>query len=240
MRNIFIGLFFLFFTFNLIAEQREVIRVATATDFPPFAFVKEGKLTGFDVDLLEIIGSKLNRSIKFIPMESNFVISSVISKITDLAGGGVSITQDRQKTVDFIVPYFDSGFVIVVRKDSEELDINQLKNKKIGTYLSDITGPIARTLGLDKNMLYGRYDFLFDELITGAIDAVLFDYPFAQYMISHNYKESLKVTGPLYFQHQYAFAVRKNYHLKKDIDKAIEEILSSPVYKSIYIKWFGD
>lgn len=240
MRNIFICLFFFFFTISAIAEQVEAIRVAISADFPPFAFVKEGKLTGFDVDLLEEIASKLERSIKFIPMESNVVISSVASGVADLAAGGFNITEERKKKVDFTTPYLESGFVIVIRKDSEELDINQLKNKKVGTYYSDFTASIARSLGLDKNILYGKYDFLFGELITGEIDAIFFDYPFAQYMVSHKYKESLKITGPLYFQHQYGFAVRKNFSLKNEINKAIENILFSPTYKSIYAKWFGD
>jgi glutamine transport system substrate-binding protein len=240
MKSIIIGIFFIFISLELLALQSDVIKVATDTTFPPFILVKEGRLVGFDIDLLNLVASKLKKTIKFMPMEFNYVISSVASGITDLGAGGLSITEDREKIVDFTTPYFDSGFVIVTRKDLGNLDINQLEHKKVGTYISDITRPIVKTLKLDKNILFGKYNFLFDELISGSIDAIFVDYPFAQYMLSNKYKETLKITSSLYFQNQYGFAVRKNYPLKKDINKAIEDILLSPTYKTIYIKWIKD
>ena len=233
---------YLFFLCSVIikAEQLDLIKIATSTDFPPFVTVEDGQLTGFDVDLLKEVASKLKKTIKFLPVESSYVLSTVTSGLADLGAGGFSISEERKKFVDFTTPYFDAGFVIVIRKNQEDLDINKLYNKKIGTYVSDFLDHYIKTLKLDKNMVYGRYHFLFDELIAGAIDAILVDYPFAKYMVSNNYKDTLKITGPLYFQHQYGFIVTKNHPLKKDIDRAIETILTSSTYQRIYSKWFGD
>lgn len=236
---IFVNLFFLF-SIIIKAEQLDIIKVATATDFPPFVTVKEGELTGFDIDLLKAMALKLKKTIKFLPMESNYVLSTVASNLADLGAGGFSITEERKKIVDFTAPYFDSGFVLVTRKSSKDLDINKLYNKKVGTYMNDVSSHYIKTLGLDKNILYGKYDFLFNELITGEIDAIFIDYPFAKYMLSHNYKDILKITGPLYFPHQYAFIIKKNHPLKNEIDRAIENILSSSTYQKIYSKWFED
>ncbi|SMF37375.1 substrate-binding periplasmic protein [Pseudogulbenkiania subflava] len=45
-----------------------VLRVAVYRDFPPFSFVKDGELTGIDVDLARAIGKKLGLAINFMPI----------------------------------------------------------------------------------------------------------------------------------------------------------------------------
>ena len=239
--RVFFFTFLLFFcSFTAWTEEISLIEIAVPTDFPPFAFVEKGELKGFDIDLLNAVASRLKKTIKFLPMKSNYVISAVASNLADLGAGGLSITEKRKEYVDFTTPYFDSGFVLVIRKNYEDLDINKLHDKKIGTYISDLTRFYMDTLNLDKNIISGEYNLLFNELISGGIDTVFIDYPAAKYMVSHYYKDTLKLTGPLYFQQQYGYVIRKKHPLKKDIDRAIENILNSSTYQSIYTKWFGE
>jgi ABC-type amino acid transport substrate-binding protein len=172
-----------------LAKDISVINVAVSIDFPPFAFVEKGEIKGFDIDLLNAVASRLKKRIKYSPMKSNYVISAVASNLADLGAGGISIIKERQEYVDFTTPYFDSGFVLVIRKNYEDLDINQLKDKKIGTYMSDLTKSYMSTLNLGKNIIFGEYNFLFNELMGGAIDTVFVDYPHEKYMVSHNYKD---------------------------------------------------
>lgn len=240
MRIVIIALLLFFCSFTIWAEETSLITAAVPTDFPPFAFAEKGEVKGFDIDLLSAVATQLKKTVKFLPVKSNFVVSAVASKLADLGAGGLSITEKRKEHVDFTIPYFDSGFVLVIRKNYEDVDINKLQDKKIGTYINDLTRHFIGTLNLDKNIISGEYNFLFDELISGGIDAVFVDYPHATYMISHYYKDTLKITGPLYFQHQYAFVIQKNHPLKKDIDRALKNILDSSTYQSIYTKWFGD
>jgi glutamine transport system substrate-binding protein len=231
---------FLFIVFNISFAYAETITVAIDPNLPPFTFIKDGDLTGFDVELLNNIAANINKKLKFVPMDFNLIISAVASGITDLGAGGCSISDERRKIVDFSEPYFDSGLIIVTRKDMGELDINKIQNKKVGTYVSDFSKYFVQVTKLDKNIIYGKFDFLFNELLSGSIDAIFVDYPLGKYVVSHDYKDSLKLTGPLYFPHQYGFAMRKNYYLKTAINKAIKSILLSPTYKKLYFKYFGD
>jgi len=43
------------------AQTTNVIRVATDATFPPFEFFKDGKRTGFDIELIELLGKTMGK-----------------------------------------------------------------------------------------------------------------------------------------------------------------------------------
>ena len=42
-----------------------VIKFATSADYPPFEYYANGDITGFDIELAELIGKKLGKKVVF-------------------------------------------------------------------------------------------------------------------------------------------------------------------------------
>lgn len=93
------------------------LRVATNATFPPYEYYENGKVTGIDMDIAEIIALKLHKKLIVEEMEFDSIINAVQSGKADLGISGMSITPDRLKNIDFSLPYAKSKQVIVVKSD---------------------------------------------------------------------------------------------------------------------------
>ena len=47
------------------ASAQDVLRVATDATFPPMEFVENGKLTGFDVELVEALAADMGKKVEW-------------------------------------------------------------------------------------------------------------------------------------------------------------------------------
>lgn len=96
----------------------KVLRVGTEPAFAPFEFQKEGsdEFTGFDMDLIRAIGTKLGYKVEISSMGFDALIPALNSGNIDVAIAGMSITDERKKVVVFSDPYYTSGLIVMVKK----------------------------------------------------------------------------------------------------------------------------
>ena len=90
------------------------LRVATK-NFPPFAFEQHGHYVGFSIDLWDEIAKELNVTSQLYG-EPTLValLDSVSNGDTDIGIAGITITQQREKKLDFSHSFFESGLQILV------------------------------------------------------------------------------------------------------------------------------
>jgi len=110
----------------------------TAATFMPFEFVKEGKLTGFDIDLITALSKEIQLTPAPMPMEFKGLIPALQGKRIDIINSAMYVNPARAAQVDF-VPYLKIGSRVVVRKGNPE--------KITGRDLSLCGKNIAVTLG---------------------------------------------------------------------------------------------
>ena len=102
-----------------IPQQRgsgRVLRVATYPAMPPFNFINSGKPSGLEPDLLTEWANRRGWQLEFLIMDFASQIPAVQTGKADLAMGGISITEERQKQVLFSDGYIDSHIVLMTRK----------------------------------------------------------------------------------------------------------------------------
>lgn len=93
------------------------IRFGYANGNIPMSYVDvNGKPAGFDLDIVSRIAYELNMAVEFVPMSFDELFAALDAGEIDMAGGSMSITDERLKTYDFIGPSYDGGVVLVVRK----------------------------------------------------------------------------------------------------------------------------
>jgi polar amino acid transport system substrate-binding protein len=90
--------------------------MATNAEFPPYEYNEDGKIKGFDIDLITAIADLLGKKVTVIDMHFDSVIPAVQSGKADIGASGITVTEERKKNVDFSRPYYNASIVIVVRK----------------------------------------------------------------------------------------------------------------------------
>ncbi len=95
----------------------KVLRVGVNPLFKPFSFAKDGKRTGVDVEIANLLAKKLGvRAEIIVPGSFSELIPMLQSDRIDIIIAGMSITFDRAKLVDFSTPYFETGLSILLNK----------------------------------------------------------------------------------------------------------------------------
>src|SRR6218665_2792409 len=89
------------FSFGLLpalasAPTISVIRVATDATFPPFEFFKNGKPTGFDIKLIELLAKNMGKKVEWTDIDFKELIPGLVSRRFDIASSDTSITEERR------------------------------------------------------------------------------------------------------------------------------------------------
>ena len=86
--------------------QKAKIKVAISADFKPFEYYDEnGKLTGFDVDLMNCIGEKIGFDIEFVDMSFDKLIPAVVNEEVACAISAITVTEERDSIIDYSREY---------------------------------------------------------------------------------------------------------------------------------------
>ena len=94
-----VALFILTFSSSVYAAE---LRVGVDTAFVPFEFKgKDGKYTGFDVDLWAAIAKRLDLKYKLVPMDFNGLIPGLTTGNLDVVLAAIFIKSAREKAIDF-------------------------------------------------------------------------------------------------------------------------------------------
>lgn len=91
-----------------ILEQGK-IRVGMSTFVPWAMRDKEGNLIGFEVDVAKKLAADMGVEVEFVSTAWSGIIPALLAKKFDLIIGGLSITPERNLTVNFTIPYAHSG-----------------------------------------------------------------------------------------------------------------------------------
>ncbi|WLE63387.1 amino acid ABC transporter substrate-binding protein [Burkholderia plantarii] len=112
----------------------------------PYSYVDNGRMTGFDVELLRAIGAKLGLQVEFRAQDFASMLPGVANRQLDVAAGSISITTDRLKMVDFSEGYLTGLLSVATLPDSPiTADLSTVKGKRIGVVQGTIEDTYAAT-----------------------------------------------------------------------------------------------
>jgi polar amino acid transport system substrate-binding protein len=219
-----------------------VLTTCTHLPYPPFQFEQNGKVVGFDVDIVDKAAKKLAAKQAFLdtPFENFKTGAFLNTRQCDVAAAGITITAERKKNVDFSDPYFDATQALLVRKGSDIPNLAGAKGKKIGVQTQTTGEEYAAGKGLDPTS-FESSDALLNGLRTGQVDAVITDYPVvAGWLKQPALAAAFEVKDNLDTHEQYGIMVRKgNTKVVDALNAAIKESKADGSYKASYEKWIG-
>ena len=216
----------------------EPLKVGASIAFPPFGFKDDSSrdYQGFDIDLIQAIGRELGRPVQLSSISFDGLVPTIQSKNIDLAISGITITDERKKSLLFSDPYFESGLQIVVRDDNTSINsLEDLKGKRIAVQIGTTSDAQAQQI---EGAILTKLDTpleCFDELEDGQVDAVINDRP------SKGQIANVRMIQELLTYEEYGIAAMPDRaELIQQINDALKKVRASGEYYRIYAKWFGE
>ena len=144
-------------------EVKGIIKVGISADFPPFEYMENNKLLGFDIDLMNYIAARIGYGVEFVNMSFDKLIPAVISGEVDCAISAITATDERESVVDFTRPYLAAN---VTYKDEDSA------TEELEMYSIVFKDGVADTKYLSRTPT--KYERLF-MLVNGTIEELISD-----------------------------------------------------------------
>ena len=214
------------------------LTMSTNAAFPPYEMTTDsGDLEGIDIEVAGAIAEKLGLELQVDDMDFDAALLAAQSGKSDIVMAGVTVTDERQKVMDFSDTYAEGIQSIIVPEDSDIASADDLAGKIIGTQRGT-TGYIYCTddFGEDSVVAYDDGLTAVQALNNGQVDAVVIDNAPAKEFVAAN--PGLKILDTAYAQEDYAIGVAKgNTELLNAINGALEELQADGTLQSIVDKY---
>ncbi|MDK2892000.1 basic amino acid ABC transporter substrate-binding protein [Methanohalophilus sp.] len=234
-------------TGDTIEETEEIplYYVGTEPTFPPFEYTDEtGEIIGFDIDLIKAIAADQGFEVEIQPIGFDALIPALQGGNIDIAASGMTITEEREKEVDFSAPYINAGLALAVAADNDEiLGVDDLQGK-IAAVQVGTTGSMKAHELLDAGILsevkeFSTVDVVMMELISGGADVVINDLPVTEAYIKQQ-PGKIKIVDDKLTSESYGFAVKEgNKELLDMINTGLQNVIADGTYDELLAKYFG-
>ena len=220
------------------------LTMATNAQFPPYEYYEGEEIVGIDAEIAGAIADKLGLELVIEDMEFDSIIEAVKSGKADMGLAGMTVTPERQETVDFTASYATGVQVVIVAEDSPIASVDDLfvegNNYIIGVQ-RNTTGDLYTTWDLEDMGLatidrYSKGADAVQALLTGKVDCVVIDNEPAKAFVAET--EGLKILDTEYILEEYAAAMSKdNTELYEAVNAALEELIADGTVAAIINKY---
>jgi len=225
---------------NLSAQilDKEILNAGCDATHPPFEFLQDGQIVGFDIDIIKEIAKRLDKQVEIISTSYDADFKILREGEIDLIISAVPLNKEKESIVDFSIPYFRMNYLLISLIGSEIKVKESLTGKKIG--ILELSDKCLDEDYLRKFEIVSYNDIL--QLLTALknaeVDAVLLTVPIAINILKEN-KDMYTVLEEVQSNKEFSIVFSKGSMLKNAFDDAIEQIKADSVYEDIYNKWFN-
>ena len=257
------------FAILLSSAQADSIRIGTEGAYPPWnAKDESGKLIGFEVELATVLCSYMKHDCTMVEQDWDGMIPGLIMRKYDAIMAGMSITDERMKTINFSQGYADEVASLAVIKGSSLEGMstpqgisltkpNSDAKKALKTITAALAGKTVCTqtgtihqnflesgdVGKVKVRTYKTQDEVNLDLTAGRCDVAL-----AAAVAFTDYAEksgkAVVLVGPTFSGGAFGNGVgvglrQEDTKLAKDFNRAIKKAKKNGKLSELAIKWFG-
>ena len=218
-------------------ESMKYLNIAVDSTFPPFAFLMEDKVSGFDIDIAGEIAKRLGRELKISQISWNEIFERINDAGIDAIISGISNSVDRQKSVDFSEPYYSLEFISLTLSSSSIILKEELVNKKVGMLKNEMEdlGPDI----LSQYLITGYDDVvaLIKGLKAEEIQGIIISIPIGVKILNED-PETYRFISRMESIIEYSIVLKKGSLLTEKVNQVLKEITDDGTYKKIYDNWF--
>ena len=225
------------------AMAADAVKVGMSGRYYPFTFVQQDKLQGFEVDVWNAIGERLDRDVEFVTTNFSGLFGMLETGRIDTISNQITITPERLEKYDFADPYVYDGAQIVVRKGNDSIQgLDDLKGKKVAVNLGSNFEQLLRKHDTNNEINIITYETnLEQDVALGRTDAFVMDRVGSAQLI----KEAglpLQLAGKPFETMENAFPFVKKPEqqaLLAEVNRALAEMRADGTLTQISQKWLG-
>ncbi len=218
----------------------DTLIIGTNPEFPPFEYIEQGNIVGFDVDLMNEVAKLIGKKVEFKNMAFDSLLIAMQTGKINCIISGMTATDERRQHVNFSDPYFISKQAVLVPSGSDIKKFEDLKGKKIGVVIG-YTGDMVVTDMYKDTSSITRYEATGQAIMAltaKKVDATVLDMEPAKEYAANN--EGITVLDTALAEEEYSIALPKeNTALLEEINNALKTLKENGTYDKIYAKYFN-
>ncbi|MPV86758.1 transporter substrate-binding domain-containing protein [Ostreibacterium oceani] len=223
-------------------KEKGVLRIAMSGAYPPFNFVNDqNEVVGFDPAIGSEIAKRMGLEVEIITTAWDGIIAGLLANKYDAVVGSMSITEERQKVIDFVGPYYTTRRAMFTKPDSGIDSLEKAADKRMGVTLGETHEDWARAKDYSIRTYKGLPELLL-ELKNGRVDVIVNDGIAAILAIKENGYDFVQVTLPEAESQPISagIAIRKgNPELAAAMQAALDALMEDGTYLKIAEEWIG-
>ena len=107
-------------------QKRGKLIVGVKDNLPPLGFRdRDGKLTGFEIDIARELAKELGLPIELVPLKNRDRLSALQNSQVDLAIAQITLTNNRSRLIDFSLPYYTDSIIAIAKRGITSQDLRQ-------------------------------------------------------------------------------------------------------------------
>jgi len=103
-------------------KSDKALTYSAIPEMQPFAYIRDGKIVGYDLELAILIANRLGFQLNIINTDFASFVECLNSGKSDFSGDCIIITEERQENLLFSESNYDGGISLVVRKVDDGSD----------------------------------------------------------------------------------------------------------------------
>ena len=217
-------------------SMAQTVRMGTEGAYPPYNFINDnGEVDGFERELGDILCEKAGLTCEWVTNDWDSIIPNLLSANYDTIIAGMSITDERQQTIDFTQNYYPPAASAYLAA-SAEADLKGVIAAQVGTIQADYVSESGATL-----LEFATLDDTIAAVKNGEADAVFADKDALVPFSPDEGGELVWAGEEVPLGGGIGIGLRKSdTELRDKFDAVITEMKADGSLNAIIVKWFGD
>jgi polar amino acid transport system substrate-binding protein len=214
------------------------LTVCTHLPYEPFQYNKGGEVVGFDVDLMDLVADDLGLEQEIVntPFETIETGQAMATGKCDIAAAGMTITDERDRVIDFSDPYFEATQALLVKTDTPYDSLESLDGKTLGVQVGT-TGEEYANDNVPEGVeikVFEDLALLLEAVKSGSIDAAINDNTVLLDYADQN--PDTEMTAEFETGEKYGFGVAQgeNADLIDAVNKAFQQAHDDGTYDKLF------
>ncbi|MEM1597632.1 MAG: ABC transporter substrate-binding protein [Pyrobaculum sp.] len=162
-------------------KKRGKLILGTDATWPPWEWVQGNQIVGWDIDIAKEIANALGVQLEVRDIRFAGLLEAVRKGDVDLAISAITWTSEREKVLEFSMPYYLESIVVVTK--ASRTDINKVEDLygktvgvQIGTTHEEWAAENLEKTGKGNVRRYDKvYPYMVEVLRRGDVDAIILD-----------------------------------------------------------------
>ncbi len=216
------------------------LRVIVNNELKPFGYIKNGKLVGYDVEILTLFAEEYGYRLDITSVPFQSLLAGVSGGAYQLGISGLTITEERKETFDFSDTYHNEDIIYVVAGDGDSL--NAFNRAELGAVTGSLYGGYCRELFPNARISeFNNFSDVLMALRQGKVAGTMLDRP--NFNAVKRTDSKLSAVNVPQYSVEIGFGFQKTeegYALQAQMNSFLDKLRADGRLDSMLDKWYGE